>query len=218
MKQEWLKKENSNKKLVIFFAGWSCDKEQFDGVMDFENCDIYITYDYTTIEPLEINYTTYSKITVIAWSLGVYVASTTSLPGDSITIAINGSPIPVDNKFGIPKKSFELTISSLRDHGMALFNRRISKGVDNFTPTSRQIDPLVNELTSLYATIQTNPANCKAWEYAIIAQNDLIFPPQNLLNYWNKKAIFAPILIEAPHYPFNSECMRILKEIIEIDK
>lgn len=59
----------------------------------------------------------------------------------------------------------------------------------------------MEELEALYresSVIYTPTLN---WTDAVIATRDVIFPTQNLRNYWGEKAV----LLDAPHYPFGNE-------------
>ncbi len=219
MRQEWLIKDDKNNNLLIFFGGWSSTREQIANIVDFDGYNIYIVYDYTTIDQLTVEYSEYTHVAIIAWSLGVYAASQLSLPLNALKIAINGTPNPVNDTNGIPTASFELTIASLARFGMTKFNSRISRGVeDRFIGSSRNVDQLVCELDSIYSSVKSSDICDDPWNYSIVSSGDLIFPPSNQLNYWNKNSIFAPILIDSPHYAFDVECMNILKERLKIDK
>ncbi len=219
MNQEWIVKEERNSNLIIFFSGWSCERKQFLSLLNFDNYDVVILSDYTKIEQLSFDYNCYGRVVVIAWSFGVYVASLFNLPESWLKIAINGTPLPINDEYGIPKKAFEVTLSSITTYGIAKFNKRISRGVaSEFIPTTRDKSSITEELQSLYESSCNSIPNTHNWEYAIISTNDLIFPTVNLLKYWNKRATFEPILIEAPHYPFVGECIDILKKITKIDK
>ena len=70
MQYHWLNKQN-NKKLIIFFAGWSFDYKPFE-FLKCDNFDVLMFYDYNNLELPELpNYETYY---LISWSMGVFSA------------------------------------------------------------------------------------------------------------------------------------------------
>ena len=59
----------------------------------------------------EIDFSAYEKITLIAWSMGVYMSSQLELPLTR-KIAFCGTGSPIDEKNGIHPKVYQLTIQS----------------------------------------------------------------------------------------------------------
>ena len=108
MQSHWLNKQN-NEKLIIFFTGWSFDENPFK-FLKCDDFDVVIFFDYTNLQPVQIP--DYKKYFLISWSMGVFSAYLLKdkLPEFSKKIAINGTPYPVDNEFGIPLKPFLLTL------------------------------------------------------------------------------------------------------------
>ena len=70
----------------------------------------------------------YKEVTVVAWSLGVFVA-TLALAGLRLPIvravAINGTLFPMHDTLGIPPKIFLGTLENLSEEGRKRFNRRM---------------------------------------------------------------------------------------------
>ena len=84
--------------------------------MACENFDVLIVCDYSTIDENIEKFTSYKEINLIAWSMGVFVAYLLKdkLPKFNKKIAINGTPLPVNDEFGIPVKPFLLTLRHAR--------------------------------------------------------------------------------------------------------
>lgn len=73
MKQTFIIR-NNGKHLLLFFAGWGMDETPFRHIHPAE-CDWMICYDYRSLEFDTTLIQAYSKITLIAWSMGVWAAS-----------------------------------------------------------------------------------------------------------------------------------------------
>lgn len=69
MKQTFIIR-NNGKHLLLFFAGWGMDETPFRHIHPAE-CDWMICYDYRSLEFDTTLIQAYSKITLIAWSMGV---------------------------------------------------------------------------------------------------------------------------------------------------
>lgn len=103
MKQHFIIKNNS-KRLLLFFAGWGMDETPFLQIRPTDT-DWMVCYDYRSLEFDTDLLQKYSEIRLIAWSMGVWVASQLmkqhpSLP-ISHSIAINGTPYPYTKRKGL---------------------------------------------------------------------------------------------------------------------
>ena len=73
MKQHFIIK-NNQKHLLLFFAGWGMDETPFLTIHPVDK-DWMICYDYRSLTFDVGLLETYSQITLIAWSMGVWAAS-----------------------------------------------------------------------------------------------------------------------------------------------
>jgi uncharacterized protein HI_1552 len=197
---------NKKEKLLLIFSGWSASPLLFKGIEADEDTDIWIGYNYQNLAFTD-DLSGYREIRIIAWSLGVWAASIildkqqASLPING-AIAINGTPYPVHDTYGIPETIFRGTLENITPAGMYRFNRRMCGSKDILqqyeTIPPRPIEEIKEELHVIYQTYR--PMETSLWTSAILSANDLIFPIQNLRNYWCGR---CPVTeIEAPHYPF----------------
>ena len=131
MKYFWLNKEQ-NDKLIMLFCGWSFDYKPFER-LNCGNNDVIIFYDYSDINSLEdsikkfsFDYRSYS---LIAWSMGVYAAYLLKefLPKFDNKIAVNGTPFPVNDEYGIPLKTFDLTLKYVETGLQGKFQKNLFK-------------------------------------------------------------------------------------------
>lgn len=202
MQSHWLNKQNNNK-LIIFFAGWSFDYKPFE----FLNCkdyDVLMFYDYNGLELPEIP--KYKEYYLITWSMGVFTAYQLrdKLPEFKIKLAVNGTPFPVDDKFGIPQKPFLLTLRHAKTGLEGKFYQNIFDNQDEFerymqSPVERSIENREEELKTLYDKIKvTEKIYTDYYDKALVSSNDKIIPAKNQLNFWQNKAE----IIESGHFPF----------------
>ena len=137
MQYYWLNKEN-NKNLIVFFCGWSFDYKPFKR-LDCLNYDVLFVYDYCDINNIK-NLTSYhlnvlssllqyKTSTLITWSMGVYVGYLLKnvLPNFSKKIAINGTPYPIHDEWGIPIKTFDLTLKYVDTGLQGKFQKNLFK-------------------------------------------------------------------------------------------
>ena len=101
---------SSHPRLLLFFAGWSASPESFTGLKAENGTDIMLCYDYRDMTFHE-DLSSYKEIHLIAWSMGVRMAELALAGKYALTTAtaINGTPRPIDDNFGIPENIFRGT-------------------------------------------------------------------------------------------------------------
>lgn len=198
---------DKNDKLLLFFSGWSAPPEIFTRLEIGADTDFWICYDYRELSFRE-NLSAYREVRLIAWSLGVWVASLLfekSMITFASATAINGTPCPIHNQRGIPEVIFQGTLQNISEEGMRRFNRRMCGSREVLQQyeqyPGRPLLEIQEELQSLYLHIKEESDLAPAfWTHAVLAKNDRIFPVDNLRNYWQGH---RPVTeIEAPHYSF----------------
>jgi len=215
MQYHWINKEN-NDNLIIFFCGWSFDFKPFER-LDCENNDVIVVYDYSDIADVFDNKTKnilsgnkdYKNYRLITWSMGVYTAYLLKdfIPDFDCKIAINGTPYPVNDDFGIPIKTFDLTLKYVETGLQGKFQKNLFKRAEDFeeylkNPVQRTIENQKNELEALNKFIKNHNINYeKFYDYAIISDTDKIIPSRNQINCWQKSD--TPIVsLDNGHFPF----------------
>lgn len=199
----------SQSKLLLFFAGWSASPGSFRHLEATEDTDLWICYDYRDLT-FDEDLSTYREIRLVAWSLGVWVASVVFREKEwSFTdaIAINGTTCPIHDRQGIPEAIFKGTLENITEEGMHRFNRRMCGRKEILqayeqTP-ARPLKEIREELQYLYQQITGNvpiTGTSFFWTSAFISSADRIFPIENLRTFWQGR---CPVTeIEAPHYLF----------------
>jgi len=205
MQYHWLNKRN-NDKLIIFFAGWSYDYLPFK-FLDCGDYDVVMFYDYENIN-YYMDFSCYKEINLITWSMGVFIAYLLrdKLPKFRTKLAINGTPFPVDDDYGIPQKIFDLTLTHAAIGLKGKFYKNVISNEKNFerymqSPVERSIENRVSELQKLSDHAKNTEYNYeKFYDYALIGNNDKIVPTNNQINFWERNASYK--ILETGHFPF----------------
>ncbi len=206
MLYHWINRQN-NSKLIVFFSGWSFDFYPFE-FLDCQNSDVLFVYDYNSISDLQITMENYSEKILITWSMGVfagYILRDSFVDFDK-KIAINGTPCPVSDNWGIPVKPFLLTLRHAKTGLEGKFYQNIFDKQEEFerylkNPILRSIENRESELKSLYSRIKEEQFEYeKFYDFALISSNDKIIPTKNQINFWQNRASFK--ILESGHFPF----------------
>ncbi len=208
MKSEWLIKSD-NKNLILFFAGWGMNPRPFKHITS-DSSDVAMFFDYhnADVDLDGICRCSYDSISLIAWSLGVVAAELVCRKhqfGSDKALAINGTPYPAHDEFGIPTKMFDGTYDTLSEKNLKKFYRRMCgtpRNLEQFLAIapSREIEDIKEELGILRSL--RPPATGTIFTNALVSKDDRIVPPANQLKYWNKLSV-PTTEITGPHYLFN---------------
>lgn len=180
MKYKWLN-INQNNKVIVFFNGWGMD-ESVVYHLDFSDYDVLMFYDYNNLDTnFDFNsLDKYKNKSLIAWSMGVMVATLFNQKYTSAT-AINGTLKPIDNKFGIPQKIYDLTIKGFNEKGAQRFIKSMFNENIKLPQISRDIENQKSELSALKN--YTANSNFK-YNRIILSDNDKIIPTKNQIAFW----------------------------------
>ncbi|WP_420186698.1 DUF452 family protein [Bacteroides pyogenes] len=198
--------KNNEPELLFFFAGWGMDERPFARIRP-AGCDWMICYDYRSPEFDDTLLQAYSRITLIGWSMGVWAATQVMrrFPDLPVTqsIAINGTPYPIDETRGIPPSIFEGTLQGLNEQTLRKFRRRMCGSADEYEAFAdvmpqRTAEELKEELESIRRQYDALPAPAFRWRQAVVGTDDRIFPPANQLRAWSGTTDVTQT--EAAHY------------------
>ncbi len=203
--------DNQKEELILFLCGWGMDSNPFRHLQS-DLYDVCVVYDYHSPDFRFELPKQYKKIHLIAWSMGVWVASRLKQQNQlsfDTAIAINGTEQPIDDACGIPVAIYNGTLEHFSDDNRKRFNRRMCNDSATFrffsaNNVERDSASLREELQSLKEMVECNPPLPKEtinWTKAIIASDDFIFPTTNLLRFWNEQT--AVCEITGGHYLFN---------------
>lgn len=196
MKYKWLNKEN-NERLIIFFNGWGMD-ESVVNHLEADDFDVVMFYDYNSLDIDLSVIEGYKEKYLIAWSMGVMVASLFNIEYKSKT-AVNGTLDPIHNEFGIPERIYNLTIKGFSPIGCKKFIQNMfNEKVEDFS-VNREFEEQKSELSAL----KGYKAN-KEFKYdrVFISTEDKIIPTANQVKFWEIEPNISGG--HAPFYQFKS--------------
>lgn len=198
-------KNNNSQNLIIFFAGWGCDENQFTNLQDKD--DILILYDYKNLD-LNFDFSTYKNINLIAYSAGVFIASIMSLklPLNSKKIALNGNPYLFDETYGISYKTVEIFKNINLENYLDFRRKYMVTTQDEFLKYNalevhRTIEDCLTELECLTKLYQEkkDEINLNFFDIAIMAKEDDFFKIDAQKIFYKNKLHIIP---NAKHHIF----------------
>jgi hypothetical protein len=203
MTQKWLIQVPGNKRLILLMLGWGATPNAVHQLPFPEGYDVLCCYDHRQLTPLRAeDCAGYERIYLFAWSFGVWVAeqSCQKLPLHK-AIAINGTPYPASQQYGLRLKVLQRTIRSVAAMGGNPFKDEAHP--EKYAPPGPFLEPSpqqqVEELDFLAEACQTLPEQPHLpWYRAYIATKDEIFPPDRMRAYWGELGAE----FESWHFPF----------------
>lgn len=207
----YIRRREKNKHLVVLYGAWGTDENVFTPLCN-DDFDFILFYNYSADDALVLpEMKTYERITLIGWSLGVWAAENLSLKTGivpDLTIAINGTPIPASDQFGIPLKLLEGTLNNITEENMEKFYLRMFGDKATYETNidrvpQRTVKSLQDELRWLYNRMMEHKDTGFKWDFAVISEEDRVFPSQNLIEYWGKEMNTKNIIVPLPHYFFH---------------
>ena len=203
MKESWLIQQEGNRRLILFMLGWGATPNAVLQLPYPEGYDVVCYYDHRQLRQLRAaDYAGYERIYLFAWSFGVWVAEQTcqQLPLYK-AIAINGTPYPASQQYGLRLKVLQRTIRSVAAMGGNPF--KDEEHPEKYAPAGPFAEPApqdqVEELDFLAEACQTLPELPHlSWNRAYIATRDEIFPPARMQAYWQENGQN----FDSYHFPF----------------
>lgn len=205
MRIGWLNKSNTGR-VVVFFNGWGMDAQVVAHLK--ADCDVLVCYDYRELNQVFPDIKQYKEIYVIAWSMGVWAAAQV-LPSLNWPvkkyIAFNGTERPVDDRFGIPVKVYELTEKGMNERGREKFFMRMldtpqEKEYFNSIRPLRELEEQCEELYKIHKQ-SLEAQQILVWDKVYVSEKDIIFPVENQRNWWAQRETSIESL-PGNHYPF----------------
>ncbi len=203
MKQTWLEKEGHDD-LIIYMLGWAATPNAVLPIAT-PGHDVLACYDYREMAPLRAeDFAAYRRIYLFAWSFGVWVAEQCcrELPLHR-AIALNGTPFPVDEHYGMRLRVVLRTMRQMAKLGGNPFVEAGGEGV-RYSPAGPcvelSIEEKIDELNHLAASSRECSTEGLRWHAAYIGTKDEIFPPAHMRAYWEPRGLAREF--DSFHYPF----------------
>jgi biotin synthesis protein BioG len=207
----YIRRREKNKELVVIFGAWGTDENVFASLCD-DDSDFMLFYHYSADEALVLpEVKRYDKITLIGWAFGVwaaeYIFPKTGIKAD-VAIAVNGTPVPADEQYGIPLNIIEGTLNNLTENNLCKFHLRMFGNKKSYQENKeriphRSIKSLHDELRWLYNRIMEQKEPGFKWNYAVTSEVDRVYPSEHLNAYWGKETDTQHIILPLPHYFFH---------------
>lgn len=221
MQYKLISKENS-KGLLVFFLGWSCTPES---VVKFNpsGWDLLLLYDYRDLslpDDFQKIIFSYEKHALIAHSFGVWVAGhfMSEMPSFSSSVAVCGSLLPVDDKYGIPTRIFDFTLRAIQKEGIVKFNEKMCGDErKDFVSSTVPFDDQYAELVALGDFFKKYPLSfedAQKWSAAVVCSKDEIFPPMNIASFWGENSVEIMAFRNKPHFPFNGNFCQVIAHLL----
>lgn len=218
MQTHWLHHTGAQE-CVLFMAGWGMGPEPFLSI-PAGGMDVLMVYDYTnlSIKKLETQIPADRCVHLLAWSMGVWVASCClNSYSFSTATALGGTCRPIDDTFGIPAIFFDATLSDfsasvLESFYVSMFDHKDQAAGFLRKRPQRSLEALFLELKALRLSVSRKPEGTDIFTRHGVTTRDKIFPARNQLRAWGKgNAVKLPW----PHFPFydHTDWRALLKQV-----
>ena len=150
----------------------------------------------------------YKEKHIVAWSMGVMIATLFDFGEIKSATAIAGTPYPVHNEYGIPERIYNLTIKGFNDKSVQKFMERMFLTKPDMVKFSdRTAESQKSELVKM---LEYKPNENFTYSKVIIPDSDLIIPTKNQTNYWRGSKYKSGdnghevVMLHSGHCPFLS--------------
>ncbi len=188
-----IQNENSQE-LILVFGGFASHPSHFVHLKSNKN--VVLVYDYENLD-FKFDLNSFSKITLIAFSMGVCVASRVLKDIEfSQKIAINGTPFGIDKLKGIHPAIFA---KQIKKFDLTAFKKSLFKEKENLSKDFifKDEKSLQKELKMLFDFALEKYDENFNWDKIYSSNNDEIFPQNALKNTFSKL-----IFLNEPHFAF----------------
>ncbi len=189
--------------LLLVFDGFGGSPERAEAVRGIAPGAVWYVYDYTdeTFTPDKLG--SFSRVSLLAWSLGVFEAAR-ALAGTNLAaaVAVNGTTAPVDAMLGIDPAIFAATAENWSEAARRKFNRRA--GIPEVFASRRPEAEEKSELEAILRRVASQPEPANIFGTAVIGAHDRIFPPENQHRFW-RRANIAAVEMDMPHFPWEPQ-------------
>lgn len=209
MRVDWIKKDGKRDLLVIAL-GWGASKEVIANQVYDDSYDVVTFCDYKQFDvDVQQVIAGYENLYLFSWSFGVWASEQLFANVNFVrAIAAGGTPRPIDRKYGIDPRVFDLTLKGIMTEGVAQFVIRMSgkhlkKYLNNFSV--RSLQDCQEELSILNKVGRVEYTPTIKWSEMLGLELDLIFPARSIKNYCLDFNIKYTLVKGLPHYMFTEE-------------
>ena len=210
MKSQWII-HAAHPNLILFFNGWGMDRHIVSHLDADADTDVLMVYDYgklTFADGAWPGLSAYQRVDVLAWSMGVWAYATVhkQFAGQiRKAVALNGTPLPIDNEYGIPERVYAATVQQFSERSREKFFRRMCGTPETVRwfrshQPQRTLEEQREELLAIKRAARQRQHSTPPFTCALIGRRDKIIPAQHQLNYWQGTLQYT--MIDSPHCAF----------------
>lgn len=210
MKWQWIAHTHSPN-LILFFNGLGMDQHVVSHLQTDADYDVLMVYDYRDLTfQLQEDVSVYRHIDVLAWSMGVwaYTRARNQLKGHiRHAVALNGTPCPIHESYGIPEAVYGATVRQFNEVGRKKFFKRMCGSLETLQwfelcQPQRLLEEQREELLAIqrFAMQQSQNSILPLFTCALISRHDKIMPTQHQIRYWQGTVHYR--VIDSPHCAF----------------
>lgn len=208
MQSCWLAR-NGTPSCLVFFAGWGMDPAPFRP-LPLSGQDLLMYYDYRDLrgtEPADLLPPGYGRLTLLAWSMGVWVAAHL-LAGQEqrldAAVAVNGTLTPIDDRCGIPELAYAQMLAAFSPETLLTFYRSMfseQTDQDRFLAhrPRRAEEEIREELAALRDQYRSSGPAPDLYQRCLVGSRDRVFTARVQVRSWGRERCRQ---VPAPHFPF----------------
>lgn len=194
---------------LLFFAGWGMDPEPFRTIAPQDH-DLLMFYDYRELnepEPAAFLPRGYQHLTLLAWSMGVWVAGHL-LAGYrqqlGTAVAVNGTLTPIDDQAGIPAQAYAEMLATFSPHALLAFYRSMfvdQAGLELFLTNRprRPVEEIRVELAALRSHYLVRGPAPDIYSRRFVGSRDRVFAARAQIRGWGRERCHT---FQGAHFPF----------------
>lgn len=191
---------------VLYFTGWSVPHSLALEMELPEEWTLFSVGDYRGELPQWPDMSCFSRLYLVAWSMGVWAAEYfhKCYPAPSLAVAINGTPSLISDRYGIKGVDYQRMAAGLDVEGYRHFVRQMCLSEESAAhflslPDHRSITAAREELRWV-ADLGGSVTECEVpWTRAIVSDHDLVIPSGGQRRFWSDRSIPIEELPTAPH-------------------
>ena len=191
---------------ILFFTGWSAPHSLALEMELPEKWTLFSVGDYRGELPQWPDMSRFSRLYLVAWSMGVWAAEYfhKCYPAHSLAVAINGTPSLISDRYGIKGVDYQRMATGLDVEGYRHFVRQMCLSEETAghflsLPDHRGITAAREELRWVVDLGGSIEECAVSWTQAIVSDHDLVIPSGGQCRFWSDRSIPIEELSTAPH-------------------
>lgn len=191
---------------VLYFTGWSAPHSLAMEMELPEEWTLFSVGDYQGELPQWPDMSRFSRLYLVAWSMGVWAAEYfhKCYPTPSLAVAVNGTPSLISDRYGINGVDYQRMATGLDVEGYRHFVRQMCLSEETAghflsLPDHRGITAAREELRWVGDLGGSIEECAVSWTQAIVSDHDLVIPSSGQRRFWSDHSIPIEELSTAPH-------------------